>query len=64
MEYKRKIWFMTAKQREQEEKKNRIHTHTLRCQEFADELLAVLLVQTPEMAESIMKTFDKILYWE
>jgi len=61
---KRRIGFMTQKQREQEEARMRTHTHVQKCSDYADSIYQILLIQTPEQTDKIIKAIDILLYWK
>ena len=63
--YKRRIGFLRADERAEEERKARVANHIKVCNEFWDEIANRLYIQTPETAnlviDSIRKYLDSLL---
>jgi len=58
----RRIGFLRADEREIEEKKMRAFNHVKKCEEFVQELYQILLIQTPEQADNIIKFMKDTIY--
>ena len=59
---RRRIWFLRSDERKAEEARMRIVTHKAKCEDFADELFNVLLIQSPTDADKIIQAFKDYLY--
>lgn len=61
---RRRIWFMRRDEHAAETKRVRIANHISVCQKFSEELYQELLIQTPEVAEKVIKAIEHYLYWD
>jgi len=59
---KRRVGFMRAEEKKLEDKRMRAANHVQKCEEFAEEIYQLLLIQSPDQADTIIKFINNNLY--